>query len=75
LGTVIVWLLVSGGRPAAPESGLARPLAPLPERVLIVLLALTPVYVVPIMLLGGTFVPRYILFTLTGLTILLAGAA
>jgi len=75
LGTVIVWLLVSGGRAAAPESGLARPLAPLPERVLIALLALTPVYVVPIMLLGGTFVPRYVLFTLTGLTILLAGAA
>jgi Dolichyl-phosphate-mannose-protein mannosyltransferase len=75
LGTVIVWLVLSEERPAEQKSELTRPLAPLPERVLIALVALTPAYVVPIMLLGGTFVPRYVLFTLTGLTILLAEAA
>ena len=34
-------------------------------------LVLTPAFVVPVMKLGGTFVPRYILFTLVGITLLL----
>lgn len=74
LGTVIAWLLVSRGE-AAQQNGAVRLRAPLAERVLIGALALTPVYVVPAMLVGGIFVPRYVLFTLTGVTIFLATAA
>ncbi len=74
LGGVVVWLLATksqGGEPASPE--LTR--APLSERVLIGLLALMPLYIVPLMVAMGAFVVRYILFTLIGITIVLTLAA
>lgn len=71
LGALIVWLIAGGGR---QETDVPTKRGPLAERVLIGALALVPVYVVPIMLVGGTFVPRYVLYTLTGVTIFLATA-
>ena len=70
--TVIAWLI--GTWAGAPLVEPPRPAAPLPERVLIGMLALTPFYAVPLMILGGTFVTRYVLFTITGFTIYLASA-
>ena len=71
--TVIVWLLVSRGT-IKPE-GEPQPEPPLSERVLIGSLALMPFFAVPLMMLGGTFVVRYVLYTTTGFTIYLALAA
>jgi hypothetical protein len=73
LGAAIAWLLVTMGVPKQAEGRLAS--IPLAERVLIGLLALMPFYVVPATFLIGTFVPRYVLPTLIGLSILLATAA
>jgi hypothetical protein len=68
LGAVVAWILLPS---TSRKNGVApHPPAPLAERVLIGTLALTPFCAVPLMMLGGVFVPRYVLFTLTGLTIL-----
>ncbi len=72
--TVIAWLISTRADVTLParEVKIASPIA---ERILIAALALTPFYVVPLMFLGGTFVPRYVLYTLTGFTIYLAISA
>ena len=64
----VVWLLLPRGN--WRDGVTPVPAAPLAERVLIGALALTPVYSVSLMMFGGLFVPRYVLFTVTGLAIL-----
>lgn len=76
LGTLLVWLVAPLVKRTQSAPGEVPP-PPLSERILISVLALTPLYAVPpLMLLRTTaFVPRYVLFTLTGITILIATAA
>jgi 4-amino-4-deoxy-L-arabinose transferase-like glycosyltransferase len=76
IGMIVTWLLISRSRSETVDGirHLRAP-APLPERVLIATLALTPAYAVPLSFLGGIFVSRYVEYTVTGLAILLAMGA
>ncbi len=69
LGGVILLLLLAH-RFSAPVEHLSRP--PLPERVLVGALALSPAFVVPLSYLIGAYVARYTLYSIAGIAIFLA---
>ena len=79
LGMMVAWVLFTRSKSPATAEGKdashLRPPAPVVERVFIATLAITPFYAVPLSFLFGVFVSRYVLFTLTGIVILLAMSA
>ncbi len=70
LGALLLWGLLALFRGSRIHSENKR--APVPETVAIVILALLPVYYVPISFVLHSFVSRHILFTIVGVTTSLA---
>lgn len=69
LAAAVIYFLLAP-RFSRPAEGLSRP--PLAERVLVTALALAPAYVVPLSYLVGTYVLRYTLYSIAGISIFLA---
>ena len=72
VGVAILWAAISRSVPSKSDTLSAPALPPLPERILVGSLAALPVFGVPLSLLVGGFVERYVLASMVGITIFLA---